>query len=253
MPAGASLAPPDRRASEGLPPARYPVSKTGGPQGLGGSTPSPSASAPDKDRAPVTACAARPRQMHAGARARRHGRVVRQRPATAWRIQLRPQVRSLLPPSGRGGTPWFPPEPPPSALRTDRPRWTSRPAKRASGRELDAHRSLFRPVAQRRRAVGFEPTRARSNRAGAVRRGGPRGSPTSPLLLRRARASRSGPPGRDGRATHTHTHTHTPFPHESTAGSSIAQSASLTKRRMEVRVLRRGYALEAQLGRAAAL
>jgi hypothetical protein len=30
--------------SEGLPPARYPVSKTGGSSGLGGSTPSPSAS-----------------------------------------------------------------------------------------------------------------------------------------------------------------------------------------------------------------
>lgn len=34
----------DASLSEGLPPARYPVSKTGGPSGLGGSTPSPSAS-----------------------------------------------------------------------------------------------------------------------------------------------------------------------------------------------------------------
>ena len=34
------------RPLEGLPPARYPVSKTGGPRGLGGSTPSPPVSAP---------------------------------------------------------------------------------------------------------------------------------------------------------------------------------------------------------------
>ena len=68
----------------------------------------------------------------------------------------------------------------------------------------------FRPVAQWKRAVGFEPTCARSSRAGASRT-------------------------------------------RSTAGSSIAESASLTKRRLGVRVPRRGYALEAQLGRAAAL
>ena len=49
MPGTGSPPPAQRRArdatpSEGLPPARYPVSKTGGPSGLGGSTPSPSAS-----------------------------------------------------------------------------------------------------------------------------------------------------------------------------------------------------------------
>ena len=57
----------------------------------------------------------------------------------------------------------------------------------------------FRPVAQWMRAVGFEPTRARSSRAGASQH------------------------------------------QRSTAGSSIAESASLTKRRLGVRVPRRGY------------
>ena len=68
----------------------------------------------------------------------------------------------------------------------------------------------FRPVAQWKRAVGFEPT-------------------CRPFESGRGVSQRS------------------------TAGSSIAESASLTKRRLGVRVPRRGYALEAQLGRAAAL
>ena len=59
--------------------------------------------------------------------------------------------------------------------------------------------SVFRPVAQRQRAVGFEPTRARSSRAGAFERGGTQGSPTSPLLPRRAQATGSWPPGRQSR------------------------------------------------------
>jgi hypothetical protein len=112
------------------------------------------------------------------------------------------------------GDPVVPHEPPPSALRTDRPRWTSRPAKRASGRELDAHRSLFRPVAQRRRAVGFEPTRARSNRAGAVRRGDPVVPPRAPsFCVVHVQAASGLPAGKAGlrprRPRHTHTHTHT--------------------------------------------
>jgi hypothetical protein len=68
----------------------------------------------------------------------------------------------------------------------------------------------FRPVAQWKRAVGFEPTCR---------------------------------PFESGRGVSQ----------QSTAGSSIAESASLTKRRLGVRVPHRGYALEAQLGRAAAL
>ena len=80
--------------------ARYPVSKTGGSSGLGGSTPSPSS-------------------------------------LEAW-------------PSWEG-----------SALL---PRRRSPPFAGSSPAA-----SAFRPVAQRRRAVGFGPTRARSNRAGASR------------------------------------------------------------------------------------
>ena len=80
---------------EGLPPARYPVSKTGGLHGLGGSTPSPSALfwiARPRWRA------ARPRKEHAGTRARRHGRVGKA--ARCYRAggERRSQVRVLLPP-----------------------------------------------------------------------------------------------------------------------------------------------------------
>jgi hypothetical protein len=53
----------DQHSTEGLPSARYPVSKTGGAHALGGSTPSPSAQRADPRRA------ARPRQAHAGTRA----------------------------------------------------------------------------------------------------------------------------------------------------------------------------------------
>ena len=141
---------------EGLPPARYPVSKTGGLHGLGGSTPSPSALfwiARPRWRA------ARPRKEHAGTRARRHGRVGKA--ARCYRAggERRSQVRVLLPPlhdatssngqddrllpgecwfdpsrRSRVGEPLVPHRPPPHADRMDPPCRASRPAKPASGR-----------------------------------------------------------------------------------------------------------------------
>ena len=83
---------------EGLPPARYPVSKTGGSHGLGGSTPSPSSR------------------------------------LEAWPSPARQRVASAQ-------------------------------AARAA-RRFESCCLRHRPVAQRRRAVGFDPTSARSNRAG---------------------------------------------------------------------------------------
>ncbi len=65
---GARLLPGHALASdtEGLPSARYPVSKTGGSHRLGGSTPSPSVV---RIAHPMPVCAARPRMTHAGTRA----------------------------------------------------------------------------------------------------------------------------------------------------------------------------------------
>jgi hypothetical protein len=68
--------PRDRFRLEGLPVVRYPVSKTGGLRGLGGSTPSPSA--------------------------RRHGRAAEGNALLARRRGARPQVRILLPPFRSG-------------------------------------------------------------------------------------------------------------------------------------------------------